>query len=140
MNRFSTPFRRISSFAMLALVAAVGTLALSTATASASMLTDPSPAAASIWSDQADYGPGATVTLMGAAWQPGESVHILVNDDTGATWSHSADVTADVNGNISDVFNLPDWFVATYSVTATGDVSGTARSCRIRPRSTSTPR
>src|SRR5215210_5088350 len=39
-----------------------------------------------ITSDQADYPPGATVTLTGSNWQPGESVHINVNDDLGKTW------------------------------------------------------
>src|SRR5215208_6675091 len=58
-----------------------------------------------ISSDQADYPPGATVTLTGSNWQPGESVHINVNDDQGKTWSYSNDVTADANGNISDSFN-----------------------------------
>lgn len=38
---------------------------------------------------------------------------------------YNADVTADGSGNISHSFNLPDWFVATYKVTATGDQSGT---------------
>ena len=73
-----------------------------------------------IQSDKDDYPPGATVTLTGSGWQPGESVHIYVNDDQGKTWSRDADVTANANGNITDSFNLPDWFVATYSVKATG--------------------
>ena len=64
--------------------------------------------------------------LSGANWAPGDSVHIRVNDDAGATWSRDVDVTADASGAISDQFNLPDWFVATYSVTATGAQSGTA--------------
>src|SRR5215210_7644807 len=74
----------------------------------------------SIWSDKADYAPGETVRLSGANWQPGESVHLRVNDDAGSTWSRDVDVTADDAGAIADTFNLPDWFVATYSVTATG--------------------
>src|SRR5215204_6935342 len=77
-----------------------------------------------IQSDEADYRPGATVTLTGSNWQPGEAVHINVNDDQGKTWSRDTDVTADASGNISDSFNLPDWFVATYKVTATGQQSG----------------
>ena len=81
---------------------------------------------ATIQSDRADYPPGATVNLTGSGWQPGEWVDIVVNDDVGQTWSHTATVAADDNGNISDTFTLPDWFVATYKVTATGDVSGTA--------------
>src|SRR5215213_3868128 len=84
--------------------------------------TSPSP---TIQSDQADYAPGSTVNLTGSGWQDGESVHITVNDDVGQTWSRNVDVTADSSGNISDSFNLPDWFVATYTVTASG-ASGTA--------------
>ena len=83
-------------------------------------------AAPTIQSDKADYAPGERVTLTGSGWQPGESVHINVNDDLGQTWSRNVDVTADASGNISDSFNLPDWFVATYKVTATGAQSGVA--------------
>jgi hypothetical protein len=81
-----------------------------------------------IWSDKADYAPGEAVVLSGANWAPGDSVHIRVNDDVGQTWSRDVDVTADASGAISDQFNLPDWFVAAYSVTATGATSGTATS------------
>ena len=73
-----------------------------------------------ISSDQADYAPGALVTLHGSNWAPGEAVHINVNDDQGATWARNVDVTANASGEITDQFNLPDWFVATYAVTATG--------------------
>src|SRR5918993_2833255 len=85
--------------------------------------TSPAP---TIQSDKDDYAPGELVTLTGGGWQAGESVHIVVNDDAGQTWSRDVDVTADASGNISDSFNLPDWFVATYSVTATGAQSGVA--------------
>lgn len=71
-------------------------------------------------SDMPDYPPGATVGLLGGNWQAGESVHIYVNDSDGQTWAFNDDVTADSSGNISDSFNLPNWFVANYSVTATG--------------------
>jgi hypothetical protein len=73
-----------------------------------------------IQSDKDLYSPGELVTLTGSGWQAGEKVNIVVNDDQGKTWSRNADVTADASGNISDSFNLPDWFVATYSVKATG--------------------
>jgi hypothetical protein len=79
-----------------------------------------------ISSDQADYPPGATVTLTGSNWQPGESVHINVNDEAGRTWSRDVDVTADESGAIRDEFQLPNCFVATYKVTATGAESGEA--------------
>jgi hypothetical protein len=85
-----------------------------------------SPGAPTIASDQADYAPGDLVTLTGMNWAPGESVHIFVNDDAGITWSRNADVVADASGGIVDQFNLPNWFVATYSVTATGQLSGVA--------------
>ena len=49
-----------------------------------------------------------------------------MNDDSGASWTHSADVVATGNGQIAYSFRLPDWFVATYGVVATGDESGTA--------------
>ena len=79
-----------------------------------------------ISSDKADYPPGGTVVLTGSNWQPGESVNIFVNDDAGKTWSRDVDVTADENGNIRDEFQLPSWFVAQYSVKATGAQSGEA--------------
>jgi hypothetical protein len=82
------------------------------------------PAAPTIQSDKADYAPGELVTLTGSGWQAGESVNIVVNDDVGQTWNRNVNVIADPSGNISDSFNLPDWFVATYTVTATGS-SGT---------------
>jgi putative hemolysin len=80
----------------------------------------------SISSDKADYAPGELVTLRGSHWRAGETVTIDVNDDQGQTWRRTVDVTADADGTIVDTFNLPDWFVAQYTVTATGPVSGTA--------------
>jgi VCBS repeat-containing protein len=109
-------------FIVCAALLAVGGTAMAI-TADPSGNTAPAP---TIQSDQADYAPGETVTLTGSNWQPGESVHINVNDDLGQTWNRDADVTADASGNISDSFTLPDWFVATYKVTATGAQSGVA--------------
>jgi hypothetical protein len=87
-----------------------------------------SPVVPTITSDLPDYPPGATVNLTGSKWQPGESVHINVNDDVGQSWSYDSnpDVIADESGNISHSFTLPNWFVATYTVTATGGTSGVA--------------
>src|SRR6185503_11157679 len=82
--------------------------------------------APTITSDQADYLPGATVILTGAGWASGEAVHISVNDSAGQVWSYSADVVADSGGGFTNQFQLPDYFVANYSVTATGPSSGTA--------------
>ena len=104
-----------SALALLFLVAFSGP-------ASASPLPGEPPA--SVGSDKADYAPGSVVTLAGANWQPGESVHIYVNDDQGMTWTRDADVTAAADGTIEDTFTLPDWFVASYSVKATGASSG----------------
>ncbi len=92
----------------------------------ASAMRETAAAAPSIVSDQADYTPGSTVTLMGANWGAQEAVHVLVNDDAGQTWSYSADVTADGSGNFTHQFQLPNWFVADYSVTATGSSGATA--------------
>ena len=78
-----------------------------------------------IWSDKADYAPGETVVLSGVNWAPGDTVHIRVNDDAGQTWTRDVDVTADASGAISDQFNLPDSFAASYTVTATS-ATGTA--------------
>jgi hypothetical protein len=113
--------RKATAFALFALV-----LLTALAFASSSKAAVESPPPPSVWSDKADYAPGELVTLSGANWAPGEAVHIRVNDDAGETWRRDVDVTADESGAISDHFNLPDWFVATYSVTATGASSGTA--------------
>jgi hypothetical protein len=84
-----------------------------------STTTTTSPFLPSITSDQPDYVPGATVTLTGANWGAGVVVHINVNDDQGQSWVRNVDVTTDATGNITDSFNLPDWFIATYTVRAT---------------------
>jgi photosystem II stability/assembly factor-like uncharacterized protein len=93
--------------AFAAMLAVGGTaLALTTDTSGS---TSPAP---TIQSDQVDFSPGATVTLTGSGWQPGESVNIVVNDTYGATWTRNVDVTADASGNITDSFNLPNSFVS----------------------------
>ena len=79
-----------------------------------------------IQSELPDYAPGATVHLDGGNWQAGETVRVYVNDDQGRTWERTSDVVADADGLIVDDFNLPDWFVAAYQVTATGGQSGVA--------------
>jgi hypothetical protein len=82
--------------------------------------------AQAIQSEEAVYARGKTVTITGSNWQPGESVHINVNDDQGKTWSRIVDVTADASGRIQVQFQLPDWFGAAYKVTAMGHQSGVA--------------
>jgi Bacterial Ig-like domain (group 3)/Immunoglobulin domain len=84
------------------------------------------PGPPTIASDLSDYPPGAVVTLTGTNWARGESVHINVNDSVGQTWARDVDVVADAAGTIHDSFNLPDWFVANYTVTARGALSGAA--------------
>src|SRR2546421_5808423 len=79
-----------------------------------------------ISTNQADYAPGATVTLTGSSWQPGEDVHISVNDNAGQTWSYSTDAAAGADGRFTSQFQLSTSFVASYLVTATGLLSGTA--------------
>src|SRR5919112_5067703 len=69
---------------------------------------------------------GKTVTLTGANWQPGESVHIEATDEQGKTWSRNVRATADASGRIQVHFQLPDGFAATYEVTAMGEQSGVA--------------
>jgi hypothetical protein len=104
-------------------------LAAGSLAGNASALTKSDSASTAPWiqSDQADYAPGATVTLTGGNWQPGESVHIFVNDDIGQSWSRNVDVIADADGAIRDQFQLPASFASDYNVTATGATSGTAR-------------
>ncbi|HWF51466.1 MAG TPA: hypothetical protein VG294_12575, partial [Solirubrobacteraceae bacterium] len=82
------------------------------------------PSGATISSDKADYAPGDHVVLTGTGWQPGESVSVNVDDNENQTWYRTDTITADAQGGIRDEFDLPNWFVATYTATATGDVSG----------------
>src|SRR5436190_5015938 len=110
--------RGVAFTALLLLVAAGLLLAVPSALSSSGPPT--------ISADQADYAPGATVTLTGSSWEPGESVHIVVNDNVGQTWSYSADAMANTGGGITNQFQLPTSFVASYLVTATGLLSGTA--------------
>ncbi len=99
--------------------------------ASAALL--PSATGATITSDKADYKPGSTVTLTGAAWASNEQVHIVVNDSIGQTWKLESgingaaqDPVADGSGGFTYAFSLPTQFISDYDVTATGPVSGTA--------------
>ena len=69
---------------------------------------------------------GKTVTLTGANWQPGESVHIKLTDDQGKTWSRNVRAMADASGRIQVRFQVPKGFAATYQVTAMGEQSGVA--------------
>src|SRR5687767_386023 len=77
-----------------------------------------------ITSDQADYPPGGTVNLTGTNWQGDTEVRIVVNDDVGQTWTRDVIVTVAGDGTISDSFQLPPYFVATYRVAASGQQTG----------------
>ena len=79
-----------------------------------------------IWTDRDDYKPGEIFVLRGSGWLPGEAIQIAVDDDDGETWLHTADVVAGADGTFTNQFQLPDWFVAVYTVTATGALSGVA--------------
>ena len=74
----------------------------------------------SITTDKADYEPGSTVTLSGSGWGAGESVHLFVNDTIGQTWQYNTDVVADLSGEFTVTFQLPNTFISNYDVTATG--------------------
>jgi photosystem II stability/assembly factor-like uncharacterized protein len=47
--------------------------------------------------------------VTGTGWQPGEAVHIFVNDDVGQTWSLNSnpDPIADRTGALTHIFQLP---------------------------------
>ncbi|MBK9741229.1 MAG: VWA domain-containing protein [Actinobacteria bacterium] len=77
-----------------------------------------------ITSDLADYAPASTVELLGTGWKGDETVRIIVNDTLGQTWQHDAIVPVFKDGSIADSFDLPDYFVATYDITAMGMDSG----------------
>jgi hypothetical protein len=112
-----------SKFTLLLIVCAVLIAVPGAAALAQDTGTSPAP---TIQSDKADYAPGETVTLTGSNWQPGEAVHINVNDAVGQTWIRDVDVTADQSGNVTDQFQLPSTFVAVYNVKATGSSGAVA--------------
>src|ERR1044072_2545138 len=73
-------------------------------------LAAPSPTGATIASDQADYSPGATVTLTGAGWGVGETVHVTVDDLLGQTWSWTSNPggIAGLDGSFTLTVDLPN--------------------------------
>ena len=121
-DSFTLPSSFAAGFTVNATEATTG--ASATVTFSSAFATPAGPP--TLVSDQPDYSPGNTVTLTGTNWRPGELVHISVNDDQGKIWSYNADVIATVTGTIYHQFQLPLTFVATYTATATGPLSGMA--------------
>ena len=78
----------------------------------------------SVASDQSDYAPSASVSLIGSGWLDGETVHVTVDDDQNDPWFDDVDLTAGDDGTVADSCDLPD-VAGTYSVSATAP-SGSA--------------
>src|SRR3954470_14613485 len=114
---FDSSISRLIALLVVAAVALFGVPAIAAGAESAGP---------SITTDQADYAPGSTVTLSGAGWPVGESVHVTVNDDEGQSWKFADDTVADGNGEFVEQVTLPDWFVATYTARATGSSGAVA--------------
>ena len=80
--------------------------------------------------DKYDYLPGETLTIGGAGWAAGETVHLQVVhvDDAADNESESHqqwDVISDSSGNISSVWIVPEADAgATLKLSADGEVSG----------------
>ncbi len=114
---FVLPSDYADTFAVAASGALQGSVSTSFSDAFAASGTAAPP---TIVSDQNDYAPGSTVTLTGAGWAPGESVHLTVNDTVGQTWKYDGDVVADSSGAFTAHVTLANYFVSDYDVTATG--------------------
>ena len=81
---------------------------------------------AAVYTDQADYAPGSTVSITGDGMLGGEQVEVEVFYPDGSL-AQSHTVTADGAGNFSDTYVLPGDEIAvtgTYTVVATGVSSG----------------
>jgi hypothetical protein len=86
-------------------------------------------AQASVTTDQSDYPPGATVTITGSGFQPGETVQLQVLridlDENSGPEHDPWPVTADGNGNFQTTWYVTyDEAGATLQLTATGLTSG----------------
>jgi fimbrial isopeptide formation D2 family protein/uncharacterized repeat protein (TIGR01451 family)/LPXTG-motif cell wall-anchored protein len=80
-----------------------------------------------IKSDLDDYPPGGLVTLTGAGWTEDVKINIVVDDISTdpQSWRLEETIAVSEDGTLEFSFNLPDWFVANYKVTATGLTTGT---------------
>ena len=87
------------------------------------------PEAEAPWikSDLDDYPPGGLVTLTGAGWTEDVEINIIVDDISTdpQSWRLEETIAVNEDGTLVFSFNLPDWFVANYKVTATGVTTGT---------------
>ncbi len=77
-----------------------------------------------IVSDQPDYPPGGRVTLTGENWQGDTTVHVVVNDTLGMTWSYETDAEVQEDGTISVELWIAYYFISDYDVVATGNETG----------------
>jgi hypothetical protein len=84
-------------------------------------------ALADVWTDQADYTPGSTVTIHGNGYNALEGINIVVNAPYGTV---NGATSADLNGAFQWSFALPSDSSAggNYTYTATGATSGIAQS------------
>ena len=89
----------------------------------------PALTSAAVWTDQADYSPGSTVTISGdngngAGYLAGETVHVEASGPN--SWTDQCDATADDSGAWSCQVLLwdNDLAIGAYSYTATGQTSG----------------
>ena len=73
-----------------------------------------------IKSDLPDYMPGQQVTLTGEGWLGDETVRLITNDTIDKSWFRDVTVTVGEDGTITDVFNLPNYFISDYDVLAIG--------------------
>ncbi len=79
-----------------------------------------------ITSDLEDYPPGSLVTLTGGGWIPGQVIEIVVDDDGIADaeqgpWKLTGFATAGADGGFRYQFSIASWYVANYTVVATGE-------------------
>ncbi len=55
---------------------------------------------ATVGTDKDDYAPYETVTISGSGWQPGETVHLRVSEDSDSHYDWELEAIADEFGNI----------------------------------------
>src|SRR6266851_7987142 len=93
-----------------------------------SILCAASTFAATVKTDKADYAPGETVIITGAAWLPGETVKLLLQESPNISGDRTLYATADAIGNIVNKQFSPAQqdFGATFTITASGQTSGFA--------------
>src|SRR5574338_1429223 len=77
---------------------------------------------ASVITDQDDYVPGDTVVITGEQWLPGETVLLVITDDSVANSNDTLYAIADASGNIyNNDFIIQVYHVQhSFTLTATG--------------------